>query len=419
MNLTYILKKNKKFNLSYFIKSHLFLSILGSFIGVSSTAIFFILIPIFLDQIFLAKFSLGILFFFGLLQLSLIGLDQNIIAHSQNLSSKKVIFDNKLLLLIISIIICIFFFFVIFQLKKIFIIELYFDDFIILNVAVIFGLICRVLQAYLQASSKLLENAKANLSRYLGYVLYLIYWVSNTEINILHFFLFGELIALFYLVFIIFFSIGFKYSVTTKRLNIKYLILGFSQFTYESLFKLDLLTISIFGTQKLLIMYTILSNILEGIINFISVAHPMIHNFMNKFKIDKVAPKDLKLIGYINHISILVLLMLLPTYMMFNYAVFYEFPEKNLIIIAFSFSIFLIFFRKVFLFFFFFSINNMPLNQFSFSFSMFISNLILNIILFKLIGIYGIVVATLLVYFFANIFINYYLKKYKSIINFL
>lgn len=401
-----------------FVKSHLFLSIIGSALGILSTAAFFILISRYLDQVFLAKFSISILFFFSILQISLLGLDQNIIAHSKTLYSQKIIFDKKAFLLIGSLTISLIFFSIIFKLKEIFIIEIYLNDFIILNIAVIIALICRVLQAYLQSSSKLLENARTNFIRYTGYAIFIIFWLKNTQINILYFFLFSELLALLYLVYRIFFCIGFNYSKSDKKLNLKYLYLGISQFSYESLFKLDLLTISIFGTQKLLILYTILSNIIEGIINFLSVTHPMVHNFMNKHKINKVETEEQKLMKYINYFSIMILLMILPAYIVFNFAVFLEFPKKDLFLIACFFAVLLIFFRKVFLFFFFFSINNKPLSQFSYSILMAISNLALNIILFQIIGVYGIAIATLLVYFFANLFIRNRLKKYKSHLNF-
>ena len=235
----------KKKEINIFFKSHLFLSICGSILGVFSTAIFFILISKFLDQIFLAKFSLSILFFFSILQISLMGLDQNIIAHSKTLNSKKIIFDQKIKLVSItipiSIAVSICLFLIIFSLKNIFIISLHVHDFIILNISVILGLLCRVFQAYLQASSKLFQNAQANLFRYLGYLSFMIIWVFNLDLNILFYFLFGEIFALIFLLILIFFKIGYKYSIKIKEYNFKYLYLGISQFSYESLFKLDLL----------------------------------------------------------------------------------------------------------------------------------------------------------------------------------
>ena len=412
------LKLDKKKNYIFF-KSHLFLSICGSILGVLSTSIFFIFIFKFLDQIFLAKFSLSILFFFSILQISLMGLDQNIIAHSKTLNSKKIIFDQKIKLISITIPISILFYFILYKLKNIFVVELLINDFIILNSSVILGLFSRVLQAYLQASSKLIENAKANFCRYLGYLIFVVIWLFNKDINILYYFFYGEVLALIFLSILIVLNVGFKYSNKIKNYNVKYLYLGISQFSYESLFKLDLLTIAIFGNQKLLLTYTILSNVIEGIINFLSVTHPMIHNFMNRFKIDQFSKKDLNLMNYINKFSILILFMIFPSYFLFNYLVFAEFPENNLILVALLFSFLLIFFRKVFLFFFYFSINNKPEKQFIFSLSMVIGNFILNILLFKYFGLYGIVAATLMTYFFSTIYISNYLKKYKKVLNFI
>ena len=409
----------KKKEINNFFKSHLFLSICGSILGVLSTAIFFILISKFLDQVFLAKFSLSILFFFSILQISLMGVDQNIIAHSKTLDSKKIIFDKKIKLLFISIAVSVCLYLIIFSLKNIFIINLYIHDFVILNISVILGLLCRVFQAYLQASSKLFQNAQANLCRYLGYLSFMIIWVFNLDLNILFYFLFGEIFALIFLLILIFFKIGYKYSIKIKEYNFKYLYLGISQFSYESLFKLDLLTIAIFGNQKLLILYSILSNIIEGIVNFLSVTHPMINNFMNRYKVSKISKKDLNLMNYINVFSIFIFLMILPSYFLLNYLIFMEFPRNDLIFIAILFSFLLIFFRKVFLFFFFFSINNLPEKQFLFSSSMAIGNFILNIFLFYYFGLFGIVFATLITYFISKLYISYFLQKYKKIINFI
>ncbi|MDA7474219.1 hypothetical protein N8952_01725, partial [Candidatus Pelagibacter ubique] len=102
----------KKKEIYIFLRSHFFLSICGSIMGVLTTAIFFILISRYLDQILLAKFSLSILFFFGVLQISLMGVDQNIIAHSKTLNSRKIIFDQKIKLLFVSIGVCIFIYFI-------------------------------------------------------------------------------------------------------------------------------------------------------------------------------------------------------------------------------------------------------------------------------------------------------------------
>ncbi len=409
----------KKKEINIFLKSHLFLSICGSILGIMSTAIFFILISKFLDQVFLAKFSLSILFFFSVLQISLMGVDQNIIAHSKTLDSQKIIFDQKIKLLFISIAVSIFFYLILYKLKNIFIINLHIYDFIILNISVILGLLCRVFQAYLQASSKLLQNAQANLFRYLGYLSFMIIWIFNINLNILFFFLIGEIFAFIFLLILIFIKIGYKYSIKIKKYNFKYLYLGISQFSYESLFKLDLLTIAIFGNQKLLILYSVLSNIIEGMVNLLSVAHPMIHNFMNRYKISKISKRDLNLMNYINIFSIFIFIMILPTYFVLNYLIFIEFPNYELIFIATLFSFLLIFFRKVFLFFFFFSINNMPEKQFLFSSSMTIGNFILNIFLFFYFELLGIVFATLTTYFISKLYISNFLQKYKKAINFL
>ena len=96
-------------------QSHLFISFVGIIFGSLITVIFFILISKYLNEIYLAKFSLGLLFFFGITQLSLIGLEQNIIANSYSIDPKILFFDKKIILILfaifISIILCMILFF--------------------------------------------------------------------------------------------------------------------------------------------------------------------------------------------------------------------------------------------------------------------------------------------------------------------
>ncbi|MDA7474212.1 hypothetical protein N8952_01685, partial [Candidatus Pelagibacter ubique] len=141
-------------------------------------------------------------------------------------------------------------------------------------------------------------------------------------------------------------------------------------------------------------------------------------NFMNRFKFNQIYKKDLVLMKYINIFSICILITIFPAYLIFNYFVFIKFSEYDLILVALVFSFLLIFSRKVFLFFFFFSINNMPMKQLKFSLLMFLGNFILNVLLFDYIGLYGIVFATSTTYFISAIYISYFLKKYKKVLNF-
>ena len=393
-------------------KSHLFISFVGIIFGSLITVIFFILISKYLNEIYLAKFSLGLLFFFGITQLSLIGLEQNIIANSNSIDPKILFFDKKIILILFAIFISIILCVILFLCKDIFIIPILFQDIVILNIAIIVAVTNRTIQAYIQSCSRLYENAIINFLRYLGYLIFLIKWLFDNSINILTFFLIGELVALFSVIVIILFKIPIQYIRKKITFNLDYSFLGLSQFSYESLFKLDLLTISILGTQKMLITYTILSNVIEGMVNFLSATHPAVNNYMSKFKYNNITNKDKKFMTYIDKFSIFSLLAIFPCYFIFHYAVFDTNPELLFMLMAFLFSVCLIYFRKLFLFFNYFSINNLPFYQFIYGIFLITTNMILNFILFKFMNILGILLATFITYLIAYFFIKNNIKKY-------
>ena len=393
-------------------KSHLFISFVGIIFGSLISVIFFILISKYLNEIYLAKFSLGLLFFFGIVQLSLIGLEQNIIANSNSINPKILFFDKKIILILLAIFISIILCVILFLFKDIFIIPILFQDIVILNIAIIVAVINRTIQAYIQSCSRLYENAIINFLRYFGYLIFLIVWLFDNSINILTFFLIGELVALFSIFVIILFKIPTEYKSKKITYNLNYSFLGLSQFSYESLFKLDLLTISILGTQQMLITYTILSNVIEGMVNFLSVAHPSVNNYMSKFKFNNITNKDKKLMTYIDKFSIFSLLAIFPCYFIFHYAVFDTIPELLFMLMAFLFSMCLIYFRKLFLFFNYFAINNLPFYQFMYGIFLITTNMILNFVLFEIMNILGILLATFITYVIAYFFIKKNIKKY-------
>ena len=191
------------------------------------------------------------------------------------------------------------------------------------------------------------------------------------------------------------------------------IFLSISQFSYQSLFKIDILTISILGNARLVILYAILSNVIEGIINFVTTFHASMNNFILKNKNKQITRADIKNYLSVDKIVQSLILLIFPSYLIFNYLVFSEFPKINfiLIIFLFSFSIFLS--KKLFLFFYIYSLYENPVKQFIFSFSFLLTNLIFNIILFKYIGIIGIALATSFSYLSFNLIINKEIEKKK------
>jgi hypothetical protein len=147
-------------------------------------------------------------------------------------------------------------------------------------------------------------------------------------------------------------------------------------------------------------------------VNFLSAAHPAVNNYMSKFKFNNITNKDKKFMTYIDKFSIYSLLAIFPCYFIFHYAVFNTNPEFLFMLMAFLFSVCLIYFRKLFLFFNYFSINNLPFYQFMYGIFLITTNMILNFILFKFMNILGILLATFITYLIAYFFIKNNIKKY-------
>jgi len=393
---------------------HLYISILGSIVGVIVSAIFFIYSVYSSMDIVLAKFSLLLVIFFGSSLFCMLGNDQDIIANSKILKSDFIIIDKKIFKIFFCFILSFFIFYFIKRYKAIIVINLSFSELLIIHIAVLFSIFNKTMQAYCLASSKLLENAILDLFRYSGYFLFLILWILKKIDYVSLIFLIGELLVFVVIIFyLIFFIKKIKFNAKKVTFNKEYLSLGIAQFSYQSIFKLDIVTIALLSNPRLVILYSILSNVIEGIINLLNTFHPAVNNFIVK-KVNKYnVKKELKNIIFIKKISSLLVILVLPAYFVFNYLVFKRFPNIELILLATLLTLAIYLFKKLFLFFYYYSMSKNPNTQLLFSLGFMIFNLTLNVILFKYLNIYGIGLATFLTYFIFYFILTKSLKKNK------
>ena len=405
----------KVFNLSLF-SIHIYISFLASFIGIIAISIFYIHSVLNSQELLLAKFSLIFLIYFSISLFSLIGNDQEIIATSKNIKSKFINIDSKIFRILVSYFIVLILFYFIKYFKNIFIIDISDDDLIIIHIALIFFIFNRIIQAFCQASSKLIENSTLDFARNVGYLVFVLLWLFELCKNISLIFVISELFV-FILIFFyfLFFNKKIKYQNKSLKFNKQYITIGLSQFSYQSIFKADIFTLAIFGNPILVVWFSVLSNVVEGIINFITTYHPAINNFIIKKKNRYKINKEKKNIKFIMAFCSVLILFITPAYIFFNILIFKELPNIIFLVSIIIINLSIFFFRNLFFYFNLYSMIKQPNKQFLFSIGIIISNISLNMILFKFIGVLGIALASTLTMFIFYEIINKSLKKNKII----
>ena len=398
----------------YFHSKHLLISFCGTVFGIFSTVVLFFYSVFSNEELIIAQFSIFLLIFFGTSILCMIGNDLEILAKSRNLNRKEIIIDEKVFKLLISAFINIFLYFLYSNNLDIFVIEFPKSSLLLIHIAILLNNFNKTFQSYIQSSSKLLANSIIDFSRYTGYFIFLIYWILDVTNELSLIFIIGELLTLIsILIYLIFNAKNVIYVKKKLNIDLNYIFLSISQFSYQSLFKIDILTISILGNARLVILYAILSNVIEGIVNFITTFHASMNNFILRNKNKQVTPTDTKNYLSVNKIVQILILLIFPSYLIFNYLVFFEFPKINFMLIVFLLSLSIFLSKKLFLFYYIYSLYENPVKQFIFSLGFLLTNFILNIILFKYLGIAGIALSTSFSYLFFNFIIEKEIKNKK------
>ena len=397
------------------IENHLATSILSTVIGIIVVTIIFVVSNLLENKNLIAEFSVLFVIYFSTSLICMLGNDHEIVAKSNFLKNKKnIIFvDEKIFKVFFGVLLSgLIFFFInkyIYYLK----IDIDSNQLKILFYSSVLFLLNKNIQSYCLASSLLLQNALIDLLRAFGYVFFLVAWLKNNSLNISLIFLFGEIFIIIFIPFYFFFN-NFKINFIKKKLkfDFNYLIIGISQFSYQSIFKLDILILSVLGNYNLVILYTILSNVIEGLVNFFATFHPSCNNYiLKKYNKISIKTKEKNNIRIILKICMILIFLIIPSYFILNILILNEFPNFNFQIMCLILVISLIVSRKMFLFFFAFSMCQKPMIQLIFSIAFVVCNLILNIILFNLIGVFGLAVATALTYIIFYILHNFLFNR--------
>lgn len=405
------------FNILYkkfFNQNHILISFFGTVFGTFSAVILFFFSAVNNEELIIAKFSIFLLIFFGTSIICMIGNDLEILAKSKYLNRKEIIIDTKVFKLLISVFINIFLYFLYSNNLDIFVIEFSKSSLLLIHIAIFLNNFNKTFQSYIQSSSKLLANSIIDFSRYTGYFIFLIYWILDVTNELSLIFIIGELLTLISILIYLIFNVKNVIYVKKKpNIDLNYIFLSISQFSYQSLFKIDILTISILGNARLVILYAILSNVIEGIVNFITTFHASMNNFILRNRNKQVTLTDTKNYLSVNKIVQILILLIFPSYLIFNYLVFFEFPKINFMLIVFLLSVSIFLSKKLFLFFYIYSLYENPIKQLIFSLGFLLTNFILNIILFKYMGIMGIALSTSFSYLFFNFIIEKEIKNKK------
>jgi hypothetical protein len=402
----------------FFSQSHISISFFGTLLGVVTSVILFLYSTKNNQELVIAKFSIFLLIFFGTSIICMVGNDLEILAKTKMINKKIIIIDNRVFKLIISLLLNVLLFKIYNHYKNIFVIEISTYDLLIIHIAIFINNINKTFQSYIQSSSKLFANSLIDLSRYSGYFFFLITWILNLVNELSVIFIFGEILAILSLFFYFILNFSNIYFVKdNSKFDTRYIFQSISQFSYQGLFKIDILTLSIIGNARLVIMYAILSNVIEGIVNFITTFHPSMNNFIIKNKQNIIKKQDINNYFSINKIADLLIILILPAYLIFNYLIFFKMPEISFFLIVCILAISIFISKKLFLFYFIFSLYEKPFTQLFFSIFFLSTNLILNIIFYKNIGIIGIALATSFSYLLFNTIIIRELKNKKFKLN--
>ena len=138
----------------FFHSKHLAISFTGTILGIITTVILFLNAMINNQEIVIAKFSIFLLIFFGTSILCMLGNDIEILAKTNNLREKNYI-NNKIFKLILSLILNILLFLIYNNFFHIFIVEITFDELLVIHIAVFLNNLNKTFQSYIQSSSKL------------------------------------------------------------------------------------------------------------------------------------------------------------------------------------------------------------------------------------------------------------------------
>lgn len=395
------LKLHNKIN-NLKIEAHLLISVASSIINILIITLLFLTANQNNMQNIIAEFSILFVIFFSSSLICLLGNDQEILAKSNNIGNKKkqIVLDEKIFKIIPGILLSALIFYLIS--KNIDFVKISVTDYQIktLFYSSILFLINKNIQSYFQASSLLICNSIVDLLRSCGFCLFFLVWFFYDKLDISLIFFYGEAFT-FVILPVLFLFNKIKIIVKMNKFfyDFNYLIIGITQFAYQSIFKLDILVLSILGNYKLVILYAILSNVIEGLVNFFATFHPTCNNFiLKRFKNIKIESKLEKNIKYIFNVSNLLIILIIPSYIFLNYIIFKEFPDFVFQLMCLLIVIGLLIGKKMFLFFFIFSICKNPLMQLLFSISFIFTNLVLNIILFKYLGVFGVALATSITY---------------------
>ena len=397
-----------------FTEIHLYLSSLANIIGIFATLLLFYSWGSNQEFYKIGTFAILSSGYFLASQIATFGVDLNILSSRDFDLQGRVQIDSRFLFGLFAFIINAIIFF-----------PLIYFDFIApqgindLNIFIVWAassiyVINQVAMAFIQRSGLLTINSIIYASKHMGFLLGAIFILLTDQVIGL-FFLSGELLALTSSV--VYFLINSK-NINYQTNNVfkiyekSFFLSGFSQFTYSGLFKIDTFVLFFIADLRTLGVYSILSLVCEGMINFKTAFHPTIHNYFRKCMYSHRQVVTLSSVNKIYTVSRYIGISILPAYFILHLVMFTSLPVIDMILGASALALSLTFTNKLFLHYFFFSILGQPQRQLIFSIAIIICNAVLDIVLYYLMGLFGIAVATGLSYFIFHLILMSYTQEY-------
>lgn len=402
--------------LANFKEVHLYLSSLANVIGIFATLLLFYSWGSKQEFSEIGTFAILSSGYFLASQIATFGVDLSILSGKDLDLKGRIAIDNRFLFGFLAFIINAIVFFPV----------IYFDFLASqgisnLNIFLIWAassmyVINQVTMAFIQRAELLNLNSIIYASKHLGFLLGAILILFTDQVIGL-FFLSGEIIALTSS--LVYCTTNFKNIIYRadnlfKLYKKSYFFSGFSQFTYSGLFKVDTFVLFFIADLRTLGVYSILSAVCEGLINFKTAFHPAIHNYFRKCIYSHEQVDTSSSVKKIYIISRYIGVSILPAYIILHLVMFTSIPVIDMVLGAIALALTLTFTNKLFLHYFFFSILGQPKRQLIFSILIIVCNALLDIVLYQMMGLFGIALATSLSYFIFHLILMLFTKEYLS-----
>lgn len=387
------------------------LPIFYSIISVIVAASYFIYLGMYQKENIISLFGISSTIIFLSIHFSSLGADHSIVSDKNKDGLVKKIskadqlsIDYRVFFPIISIFISFLFLQIIRAIPNNRIISEIFSDLVWhMEIAVIFVLIIffatltKVLTSYLITAKYINLANLYYLGKSLGLLSGVIIYELFFNFNILVIFLTMEFFVFCFL-FAIYIALLNKIKWSKGMYESKYLLSGFNVFGFDSIMKIDLLVLSFFGSNYEIARYAVLSNVFEGLSQLITSLQikyaSLLREAINTKNIKTSLQKEFR--NLLQHTKLISFLFFPAAYIF--YSLVFNLPSISIVFLIILFQVTLFFGAAPIVTFFTYSIIKQPLKLLIITFCSLIFNILISVLLYNYLNVYGVILASLITF---------------------